>query len=111
MLGGGGVWNWGEVLQKEGVSRRKEVHLSFWLKGVIKVWIRTAALAARQPLRQLQLAVIREGCRFRKRSNHRSLGGERGQHWQDKVQLFGYFDTAFKPALCGSSGAWLGNSS
>ena len=121
---GGGIWNWGEVLQKEGVTRRKEVHLrncrvpfhrichlSFWLKGVIKVWIRTAALAARQPLWQLQLAVIREGCRFRKRSNHRSLGGERGQHWQDKVQLSGYFDTGFKPALCGSSGAWLGNSS
>ena len=124
MLGGGGIWNWGEVLQKEGVTRWKEVHLrncrvtfhrichlSFWLKGVIKVRIRTAALAARQPLRQLQLAVIREGCRFRKRSNHRSLGGERGQHWQDKVQLSGYFDTGFKPALCGSSGAWLGNSS
>ena len=63
---GGGIWNWGEVLQKEGVSRRKEVHLrncrvpfhrichlSFWLKGVIKVRIRTAA---RQPL---QLAVRR----------------------------------------------------
>merc|ERR1712004_413304 len=105
---GGGICNWGEVLQKEGVSRWKEVHLSFWLKGVIKVRIRTAAVAARQPLQPLQLA---EGCRFRKRSNHRSLGGERGQHWQDKVQLSGYFDTGFKPALCGSRGAWLGNSS
>ena len=109
----------GGGLQKEGSQPKRNCsvpfhricHLSFWLKGVIKVWIRTAALAARQPLRQLQLAVIREGCRFRKRSNHRSLGGERGQHWQDKVQLSGYFDTGFKPALCGSSGAWLGNSS
>ena len=24
---GGGIWNWGEVLQKEGVTRGKEVHL------------------------------------------------------------------------------------